>query len=517
MYGYLKRAMEDEARREKLFLGVVCLVALLLHLWLIPKLNIVEDESAYMQDAAQITPDFLPFREFGGTKGPLWLFLFKGWQLGAGQTIFASRLFSSLAHVGSIVLVWLLARSFPISRRAAGIATILWGLSAVVVSLSTNITHIPLELVCVLAGFYLLRRAGWKNVMLAALCLWAALLMRATAAAFAPAILALLLIRSDRSRAVSTFFISGVLLIALSLAIVYPLYGWPKTAFFFNLDATLIAGNQRSVYTPAKPISPFTSLRQAALPLELDGLSLVVPALVLPLLVVWRVYKKRPLPYGLVLLIAVWVGSFAGFYKAWGRTPTPFYPLESIPALALAAALVIEASLVWSQKKRLLTLMLGLFIMLFAADLLGSYRDIPIHQYRGTVEVKAAREVAAILRANVPPGTVIFTAQPVFPFLAGLPLYGGYTHAGWYLSERAGIIPPEIRRVFLPDFETLPDKVSADVTWIVVDWRTNDVYFNEKAPATLPMRELLARDFEVVATVANPASRDIIVYRRIAR
>lgn len=506
--------MLDPGKAAILFLGAVCLTSFFLHLWLIPRLNIVEDESAYMQDAAQITAHFLPFREFGGTKGPVWLFLFKGWQFIAGQTIFASRLFSSLAHVGSILIVWKLMMSFGQSKRAAGIAVVLWGLSAVAVSLSTNITHIPLELVCILGGFYLLRRQGASSIVLAALLLWAALLMRASAVAFAPAIAVLLWQRPDRVKAIGLFVAAGIVLVIGTVAVVYPLYGWPKTAFFFNLDATLIAGNQRAAYAPARPVSALTAFQEAAMPLFRDGLSVLVPAFLLPFLFVWRMYTKQEWPRGLIVLIVVWIGSFWAFYKAWGRTPTPFYPLESTPALALASALVIESFLAWSEKHRQGLVAGMVCALLFAADLTGSYREIPLQQYRGTVEVPAAKAVGEILTREVPLGEAIFTAQPIFPFLANLPLYGGYTHPGWYLSERAGIIPAEIRRVFLPDFDILVRSVARDVNWIVVDWRTADVYFNGGTPVTKEMRDLLEKNFELVAKVPNPASRDIMIYRR---
>ncbi|MGH9857481.1 MAG: hypothetical protein ACRD4B_06515, partial [Acidobacteriota bacterium] len=130
------------------------------------------------------------------------------------------------------------------------------------------------------------------------------------------------------------------------------------------------------------------------------------------------------------------------------------------------------------------------------------------------IMVAAAKEMAEHIRNNVPKGEPIFTGQPVFAYLSERPLYGGYTHPGWYLSERAGYLPPEIRGVFLPDFETLITQVRQNVNWIVVDWRTNDIYFKEGIDATSLLRELLAQEFTPVVTVKNPASRDITLYRR---
>jgi hypothetical protein len=181
------------------------------------------------------------------------------------------------------------------------------------------------------------------------------------------------------------------------------------------------------------------------------------------------------------------------------------------------AGATAEAFFALANSRFLRRLLIVAGICVFAIASLRAYQHIPGYQYRGTVEVKAAQQVASYLRAHVPAGESIFTGQPVFAYLAYRPLYGNYTHPGWYLSERAGYLPAEIRRVFLPDFDALPALVERDVDWIVVDWRTNDVYFNANTPATAPLRSVLSRDFGPVATVRNPASRDIVIYQRLNR
>lgn len=514
MISIIGRFQEIMRRPSTMFLLVIAAVSLVLHIYLIPKLNIIEDESAYMQDAAQITSQFLPFRDFGGTKGPLWLFVFHGWQEVFGHSIYATRLFSSLAHVASIFLLWHFIRSFFVPKSVAYMSTTLWALSPVVVSLTTNITHIPLELCFVFAGFLCLRQKNVSYAIVAALFLFSALLMRATAIAFVPAALALIFMRSDRWQVLWRISLAFSIVLIATVAIIYPLYGWPKTAFFFNADATLIAKGQAAAYASSVPISPFAMLYDAVLPLRLDGKSILYASALLPFVYLWRLYKKEPFSYGLAVLLVAWIGSFILFYKGWGRSPTPFYPLESIPALAVAAGLVIGTVLHWANKMRLFGIVVVVLLFVFLVDLFVAYRDIPLHQYRGTVEVQAAEKVANILREQVRPGEAVFTAQPSFVYLANLPLYGGYTHPGWYLSERAGYMPAEIRRVFLPDFDTLAAKVEQDVDWIIIDWRTNDVYFNEGTPATVELRAVLENNFTLVDTISNPASRDIRIYKR---
>lgn len=496
------------------FFTVVATISLLLHLFLIPQLHIIEDESAYMQDAAQITSHVLPFRDFGGTKGPLWLFIFRGWQELFGHSLLVTRLFSSLAHIVSVFLLWYLVRSFRVPIRVAYIAAGLWALSPVVVSLTTNITHIPLELVCVFAGFLCLRQPRSQYAFFAAILLFAALLMRATAIAFFPAALLLILIRPDRWPILWRFFVAGLAALLLTLAIIYPLYGWPKTAFFFNADATLIANKQRAVYAQSEPKDPFQMLYQAVQPLRDDGLSILIPALLLPLVLVVKTVQGKTFSRILITFLFLWITAFIVFYKGWGRSPTPFYPLESTAALAIAAALVIEEILTWGAMLRYRHLIADALLVLFAVDFFLTFHSIPDKQYRGTVEVSAATEVSEYLKEHVQPGEAVFTAQPVFPYLAGLPLYGGYTHPGWYLSERAGYLPSEIRRVFYPDIDVLTKRVAKDVTWIVLDWRTEDVYFREGVKDTEGLRELLASKFEDLQEVSNSPSRNIHIYKR---
>ncbi len=573
--------LKDWRRQPQVWLlGVFIVVALGLHIWLAHQLNIVEDESAYLQDAAQINWHFLPFREFGATKGPLFLVLLKWWGQLFGQTIMAGRLFVALAHLLSIPVLYILTKN--ISRRPliAILASGWWALSPVVVSLTTNVTHIPYELLFILSALAILsssrpyRRSTLPTV---AVLLLAALLTRATAIVFAPVVLYVLCLKTKSYKPVLGLLGYFVGLLVVLIMLIYPLYGWPKTAFFFNIDATLIAQKQRAVYDIAslQPSIP-VALFNAALPVWRDSLPLLGAVLLVPfawnvrrralrftLAVVWlfvfyyftrgvladvqwtsgpmasllaaRVFlalwavagtiiilkpqPARPRFTHLAWLIVIWLISFILFYRGWGRQPTPFYPLESIPALAMAASVATWFGLTtvraWTKQLQHLVF-IGVTILLSILTV-TAYQRIPLTQYRGTVTVEAARAVAQHLQELLPRGEEIFTAQPIFAYLSYRPVYLGLTHPGWYLAERAGFMPSAIRRVFFPDFDQLATSVARDIDWMVVDWRTNDVYFNDKSEQTKPFRELLKNDFEPVVTVPNPASRDITIYHRVTR
>lgn len=559
------------------FLFALALISFCLHIWLAQKLNIVEDESAYLQDAAQITWNFLPFREFGATKGPLFLILLKWWGMLFGQTITAGRLFAAVAHIGSIPLLFFLARNLSQRVTIAAIAAAWWALSPVVVSLTTNVTHIPWELFFILATLTILSSPSWqlKRAMpIAALLCLAALLTRATAIVFAPVVLYVLFLRAKSLKPVLWFAAYFLLYLLVLIAAIFPLYGWPKTAFFFNADATLIAQKQRVVYAAsAQSASSLTALFMAALPVWRDSLPLLGAALLFPfawrsaqpglrialtgawlvlfsmfgrlvlrdqywsggdiativgqlVLGVWALLGvaiilkpnlRRPPNRPLVLLLLLWVASFVFFYRGWGRQPTPFYPLESIPAMALAAGVVTWYVVDGSRQlpRMLQKLVLGFLVVVLFVVTVVSYIRIPTQQYRGTVTVAAARAMAAYISQAVPMNEPLFTAQPIYAYLSYRPVYRGLTHPGWYLAERAGFLPAEIRAMYFPDFALLEQLVAREVNWIVADWRTTDVYFNGGTAQTAGFRELLSNKFEVIRVVPNPASRDITLYRRI--
>jgi 4-amino-4-deoxy-L-arabinose transferase-like glycosyltransferase len=562
-------------KREVQCLLLLACASVLIHLFLIPRLNIVEDESAYVQDALQITPSFLPFRDFGPVKGPFFLFVLKAWEIVFGTSLLSVRMFSSLAHVASIPLLYVLGAYLTRSKVVGAVAAAWWALTPVVVSLTTNAMHFPVELFCIFASFVCITHGTSKKYLfLAALLAIAAFLTRVSAAALLPVFLCLLWWRQDRRAAYTHFFTSFIAILLVVAGVVYVFYGWPKTAFFFNLEALAIANGQRAVYAAANTSSISETILTVFQPLWMEGWALAIFAFCVPFLHMkpsrnrwymlaaitclfvwvsitvypWRTsslpigssyaiftsYALPVLAIGTLFLLALFsqayslsakrlflagslwvVGSYV-FYKGWGRSPTPFYPLESMPVFALFAGTSVASLVgVFRNTKIVITrILIILFFVISAIDLVHAYRTMLIRQYRGTVVSSAAEETAEFLRSKTRSGTNIFTAQPIYPFLAGRPLYKGFTHPGWYLSERAGYLPTSMRQLFLPDLDVLAQMVNSDVDWIVVDWRTEDVYFKAGVPSTEPLRQLLFDEFEQVAQITNPASRDIKIFHR---
>ncbi len=553
-----------------------------LHLLIITKLNIVEDESAYLQDAWQISSQVLPFREFGATKGPIYLFVLKAWQMMTTNSVLAGRMFSVFAHVISIPFFYFFVRRLTTTRALALLSAGVWAAVPVAVSLTTNAMHFPLELLLVFIALSLMvqkQPMRIKDSVLVALLYLMALLSRATALAFAPVVLLLAWYQPRRWRTIITIAVAFIVALSAVIAVVYPLYGWPKTAFFFNADATLIAKDQKTVYSRQDQ----SVLKQAfigLLPMFYEGMPVIVGAMCLPFFLLMKnriinlvvastviffsaalagpvfenlgqfwpgeqyldqvnsaklVYyllfslaaasiaiSSRPRPTlgaaqtKTTLLVIVWLVSFYLFYRNWGRTPTPYYVLEFIPALIIAASLslyYIRTIIREVSGSLYYTTLAGLGASIIFNSALA-YTALPQRQYRGTMTYESVLQITDQIKRLVPPEEAIFTAQPVYAYASGRRLFGYLTHPGWYLAERAGFLPQSIRKIFFPDLQDLAGSIKKEINWIVFDWRTEDVYFNTASSQTEELRNILSSDFRPVVTVENPASRPITLYRR---
>lgn len=120
--------------------------------------------------------------------------------------------------------------------------------------------------------------------------------------------------------------------------------------------------------------------------------------------------------------------------------------------------------------------------------------------HTGSIPHRTARDTGRILRQYSSPGEPVLTAQGLFTFYADRPLLFGASHPGWYLEERVGTVPPELRRLFFPDKEAVRAAVAERVRLVAIDRRTREVYFLYD-PA---MQELLKERFRLLETVENP-------------
>lgn len=123
------------------------------------------------------------------------------------------------------------------------------------------------------------------------------------------------------------------------------------------------------------------------------------------------------------------------------------------------------------------------------------------HPHAGNMPLAVVHEVAAEVRQRTPPGGEVFTAQALFPVVAGRSIPFGITHPGWYREEALGALPPGMRARYYPDRAALrAHLLDARVPLIVVERRTQEVFL-EFDPE---LRALIDRWYQRVRVIENP-------------
>lgn len=183
------------------------------------------------------------------------------------------------------------------------------------------------------------------------------------------------------------------------------------------------------------------------------------------------------------------------------------YHAEFLPLYALASAFVLSTLL-----RPRLGGILGLLAFLLCGALLGISAPTTLaHPHAGNIPLAVAREVAEDLRSRTSAGEEIFTAQPLFPFLADRFIPFGISHPGWYREESLGVLPPEIRRRYFPDGDQLRAYLAEKpVRVVVVERRTREVFL-EFDP---DLKKLLETDYRIVRTLQNPLLDSIEIWQR---
>lgn len=217
--------------------------------------------------------------------------------------------------------------------------------------------------------------------------------------------------------------------------------------------------------------------------------------------------RPRRILLELVLVGGTWLFLIL-LYASFGRFRQQYHA-EFLPAYVLGSALFLSRTLpaaVSDQqpnagwRPRLKSVVATLLMVVMIATFPLAYRASRARHHAGSIPHRTAIEVSRILQAHSSPGEEILTAQSLFTFYADRHLPFGASHPGWYLEERVGTVPPELRRLFLPDKAELRRYVQEKpIRLVAIDRRTREVYFSYDPE----MQTILARDFRLLATVKN--------------
>lgn len=228
-------------------------VSVIAHVVVSYHLPIVNDEGAYIQDALQTKPGFLPLRDFL-TKGPLYIGLLKVWQWLTPHTVTAWRLLAALSWgVGTIAIALLVRQLHP--HRSGTIFAFLFALLPASVALTTPLllqtTSVPLMLIGLLlaAKGAQQQRPAWLAASGLVMNLAFLIRVNSVIGAGLGLFLILWLTRSGwRWRALIIYSVSGLSIFFSLFGLSVLMLGLAKALVVFNAEAFLIAG-QRAVMT----------------------------------------------------------------------------------------------------------------------------------------------------------------------------------------------------------------------------------------------------------------------------
>lgn len=278
------------------------------------------------------------------------------------------------------------------------------------------------------------------------------------------------------------------------------------TLFLGALTPLLLRINAASFYLARGAEDPLTATFQL-LSIGIIGLTalLLIGLRTPPLCTLRRTSME------LILLGGAWV-SLALLYAFFGRFRQPYHA-EFIPLYTLGTALFLAEMLplqpdAWklfrSGHARVRTIGGCALATLCATYLLFTVGPARAQPHAGSIPQQTARAVGAILKENSGPREEILTAQGLFTFYADRFMPFGASHPGWYLEERVGTVPPELRRLFLPDKAVLRAYIeNHPVRLVAIDRRTREVYFLYDPD----MQALLERSFRLLTTVENPLEK----------
>lgn len=242
--------------------------------------------------------------------------------------------------------------------------------------------------------------------------------------------------------------------------------------------------------------------------------ALVGPAVIVG---VWDVTLRRllpPLPQpqkGAVIMSLVWLGLLTCAYAAWGNFRSN-YLLEFLPPLACLTA--IAAYQFWQllTNRSVIATRLTLFfstVLAVAGFVIGWHVSIVL-PHSGSMDLGSLEQIVAAVKSHVPVGQPIFTAQSAITALAQRPIMFAYSHSGWYLYERQGLVPARLRQLLFQEPEGVTQYLFTQAQFVVTERRTNEVYFD-----TYPERkQFLAGHFETVATFPNSNGDAFTLYAR---
>lgn len=225
--------------------------------------------------------------------------------------------------------------------------------------------------------------------------------------------------------------------------------------------------------------------------------------LVMRLVVVPDRNRSWPREIQPLAVIGLWLLALIFMYGQWGRFRQN-YLVEFLVPLALVAGwsfAELTTFFTYITPRWLKGVITAGVVFIFSASVYQGFTIATEHPHTGTIDHQSLQQIVAAIQKNVPPGEVLFTAQPVITAAAKYPIVFGYAHPGWYREERFDTIPAELRALFFIEPAALTEYFKTTPRFVVMEKRTEEIYFDG-----FPERQaVLEQEFERIISVSNEA------------
>lgn len=209
----------------------------------------------------------------------------------------------------------------------------------------------------------------------------------------------------------------------------------------------------------------------------------------------------------------VWLALLTFMYVQWGRFRQS-YLVEFIPPLGLIGGISLVAgwrALTQIQPAWLSNVLRLTGIFLIAAMLYQGIYMVWQYPHTGSIAQGSLRTFVMKTQQIVPPGAIIFTAQPNVTAFSLRPIVFGNAHPGWYREARLGKIPENLRDLFFVHPNVVTQYLRDEATYVVTERRTNEIYFEG-----YPERQQLLREYftKVVSIDSGRGEEPLELYKR---
>lgn len=405
-------------------------ISLVLHLFFAARQPVTNDEAFYLYDGLLISQGDSPFK-YSAARAPGLIYPLAFYVKFLGRTLWAGRLLSISASLGTAVILYFLAKRWWNSQ--VGVWTFLTYLLAPFIITNYFYLHLyPLQFFFLTLAFLIVSKAlklhsnsafFWAGVILGL-----AVLVRETALMFTPFFLILIFIENETlTKKLKVTFIFGLGLLTCFLI------GWGLVAYEAGLYKVYL--NLYALRTTTFDSPPFSSrFARLIASWRTNFLAFFITALFIFFGLkdlIERIGKRKVLrkkfQQNLVLLLLLGM-PFVFYFFVYTRFE-PEYFTDLWVWVTLMGGVVLARLYPHFRTSKFFR---GAAIFLLILGVSSGYFHAYQNPSRGTHYQETVREVVTYLRENFSSTEEIFTGAVIFPFLSNNPLALNITHPSVY-------------------------------------------------------------------------------------